>query len=383
MSLIKFFRVDLLITFLALVVAYFYAGWAAVPLTFMLILLEMVFSFDNAAVNAKYVEKLNHRWRMIFLTVGILIAVVGMRLIFPFLIVFVTAGLDPISAWSLAMEKGDPNTPGTYGFILDQAHPQIVGFGGMFLLMLFLSFMFDTEREVTWLSWVEKPMQKLGEISSMPAAVSLLILLGAAEFLVDDGHKLAVLMAGILGILLYLVVDGLSGFMESQQEKKDAELEAQGIGKTLLLGGKAAFSVFLFLEVLDASFSFDGVLGAFAITSDPIIIALGLGVGALYVRSMTIYLVEKGTLAEYRFLEHGAHWAIGALAIVLIFTLKFHVHELITGGIGILFIAIAVWASVRAKKRDIANGTLEKDDELVSSETPDTDHTPPTITNIN
>ena len=83
--------------------------------------------------------------------------------------------------------------------------------------------------------------------------------------------------------------------------------------------GKAGFFLFLYLEVLDASFSFDGVIGAFAITTDPILIALGLGlIGAMFVRSLTVFLVRKGTLADYVYLEHGAHWAIGALAVILL-----------------------------------------------------------------
>lgn len=58
----------------------------------------------------------------------------------------------------------------------------------------------------------------------------------------------------------------------------------------------------------DASFSFDGVIGAFAINKDIFIIMLGLGVGAQWVRSLTIYFVKRDTLSEYRYLEHGAHW---------------------------------------------------------------------------
>ena len=87
--------------------------------------------------------------------------------------------------------------------------------------------------------------------------------------------------------------------------------------------------------MLDASFSFDGVIGAFAITSDPIIIALGLGlIGAMFVRSLTVFLVRKGTLADYVYLEHGAHWAIGALAVILLVSIGYHINEFITGLIG-------------------------------------------------
>ena len=96
-------------------------------------------------------------WQKIFLTVGVAIAVFGMRLVFPLLIVGITAKLNPVEAVRLALEKGNPDTKGTYGYLLHQAHPAIAAFGGMFLLMLFLDFVFE-ERELTWLSWVERPL---------------------------------------------------------------------------------------------------------------------------------------------------------------------------------------------------------------------------------
>ena len=90
----------------------------------------------------------------------------------------------------------------------------------------------------------------------------------------------------------------------------------------------------IYLEVLDASFSFDGVIGAFALTHNLFIIAIGLGIGAMYVRSMTIMLVERGTLAEYRFLEHGAFYAIIALSVIMFVQPLMHIPEVITGLVG-------------------------------------------------
>ncbi len=92
--------------------------------------------------------------------------------------------------------------------------------------------------------------------------------------------------------------------------------------------------MFLYLEVLDASFSFDGVIGAFAITNDIVLMALGLGIGAMYVRSLTVYLVRQGTLDDYVYLEHGAHYAIGALAVILMVTIQYQINEVITGLVG-------------------------------------------------
>ncbi|MGH7217854.1 MAG: DUF475 domain-containing protein [Candidatus Microsaccharimonas sp.] len=377
----KTFRWSLIISAAAFVTAYFYGGLNALFLCFVLSLLEVSLSFDNAVLNATVLRRMSEFWQKMFLTVGIFIAVFGMRLLFPLLIVAIVAGLNPVEAVQLSLEKGDPHTPGTYGFILAEAHPQIAAFGGMFLLMLFLNFML-TDRKLKWLHWIEAPLAKIGRLNQVGVVIALTLLVIAAEFWAKDPN--VVLVSGILGILTYVVINGLGALFEHglkekmdetdipQKEKghghlhhdheaehkndsKPAMAEAtkkSGPSKLVRATGKAGFFLFLYLEVLDASFSFDGVIGAFAITSDPIIIALGLGlVGAMFVRSITIYLVKKGSLNEYVFLEHGAHWAIGALAVILIISIGTHVNELITGTIGILFISAAVFSSVMRKRK--------------------------------
>ena len=108
---------------------------------------------------------------------------------------------------------------------------------------------------------------------------------------------------------------------------------------------------FLYLEVLDASFSFDGVIGAFALSNNMLIIALGLSIGALFVRSMTVHLVRAGTLTKYRFLEHGAFWAIIALGLIMLLSAKFHISESITGLIGAVLIGISLLWSMRYNRK--------------------------------
>lgn len=341
---------------MALCLAYWYGGAPATALAAILIVVEIVFSFDNAAVNAKYLGKLSPWWQRMFLTVGVLIAVFGMRLVFPFAVVCIAGGVTPFEAIRLAMEAGDPNTPGTYGYVLHSAHSAIAAFGGMFLLLLFLDFLFDSERDSTWLGWIEEPLIRAGRLDMVSATIALIVLLVVAETLADPSHLSTVLISGVAGIATYLGVSGLASFMEEREEKLDDELENVESGRLVSesfgLVGKAAFSVFLFLEVLDASFSFDGVIGAFAITPDPVVIAIGLGIGALFVRSMTVYLVRQGTLTEFRYLEHGAHWAIGALAVLLLTTIRWEIPDIAIGMIGITFIAAAWWSSVRANRRD-------------------------------
>ncbi|MGP9502912.1 DUF475 domain-containing protein [Specibacter sp. AOP5-B1-6] len=347
------------ITAVALVVAFFYGGLEALILCAILGVLEVSLSFDNAVVNARILEKMSAFWQKIFLTVGILIAVLGMRIAFPLLIVGVTANLNPVEAIQLALEKGDIHTPGSYAYLLHDAHPQIAAFGGVFLLMLFLDFMFE-EREIHWLKWLEKPLAFVGRLHGASMAIALIILVISAA-MVRPGKEVDVLIAGILGMVTYMLVNGLGDMFnvdgdEDEHESPEAAALAKkankGVGKAV---GKAAFMLFLYLEVIDASFSFDGVIGAFAITSDPIIIALGLGlIGAIFVRSLTVFLVREGTLDDFEYLDHGAHWAIGALAIILLLTISIEVNEVITGVIGVIFIGAAFLSSIVRNKRAAA-----------------------------
>jgi hypothetical protein len=344
--ILKTFRWAFGITVIGLVVAYLYGGVSGLAVAAILIVLEVSLSFDNAVVNARVLGRMSPFWQQIFLTVGIVIAVFGMRLLFPFVVVGLTAHLSPAAAWTLANAHGDPHTPGTYGYILNAAHPAIAAFGGIFLLMIFLNFLFEEEKEYYWLTIVERPLQRLGGLNAGAIIISVLVLLISAYTLAPDVET--VLTSGLIGLLTYLLVDGLGELFVSQSEEGEV---SEGPGSAVLAVGKSAFFLFLYLEVLDASFSFDGVIGAFAITADPIIIALGLGVGAIYVRSLTVYLVRKGTLSDYVYLEHGAHWAIGALAILLLFTMRYEIPEVVTGLIGVGFIAAAFYWSVRRNRR--------------------------------
>lgn len=356
------------ITIIGLMAAFLYGGVAALTITAILIVLEVSLSFDNAVVNARVLVRMSPYWQKIFLTIGILIAVFGMRLLFPLVVVGVTANLSPATAWRLAMEKGSSEVPGTYGYILHEAHPAIAAFGGMFLLMIFLNFLFE-DKEHYWLGPIERVMGRIGALDGAAILFALATLLGFA--LVFDEHAEQVLVSGVVGLVCYLAVNGLGELFNDGAELEIDELDEYGAatGKTtsalVLATGKAAFLLFVYLELLDASFSFDGVIGAFAVTSDPIIIALGLGVGAMYVRSLTIYLVRKGTLSDYVYLEHGAHWAIGALAVLLLLTIRYEIPEVVTGLIGVGFIIAAVAWSVRFNRNEAAKDNIADSRTLV------------------
>ena len=361
---VRIFGISVAVTAVSLVVAFIYGSWEAVALCAILGVLEVSLSFDNAVINATVLERMSEFWQKIFLTVGILIAVFGMRLLFPLAIVWITAGLNPVRAFDLAMNP-PPEGSGqeSYEQILTDAHPQIAAFGGMFLFMLFLNFILS-ERETTWLDWLEKPLAAIGRLDQLAVVIAGGTLVLVAEFLADDTHRATILISGTLGMITYITVDGLGSLFHTDQiaegegEPAGEGSPSRGPSTAVKATGKAAFFLFLYLEVLDASFSFDGVIGAFAITADPIIIALGLGfIGAMFVRSITIYLVRTGSLAEYRYLEHGAHWAIGALAVILFVSIEYHINEVVTGLIGVAFIGAAFLTSIAANRRERAAET--------------------------
>lgn len=306
--------------------------------TSILALLETTISFDNAIVNASVLKKMTPEWQHRFLTWGILIAVFGMRLFFPIVIVCLAASLGPVAAVSLAL-----NDPTRYSEIMLSVHPQVASFGGAFLALVALSYFFDAERDIFWIGFIEKKLAKLGSLKSTEVGLTLLILIIFSRF-VDPDKSSTVLFSGVAGVLTFIGVKLLGDILSAQEPE---EVVAGSKKKDLAVDlAKQSFGLFLYLEVLDASFSFDGVIAAFAITSNPLIIALGLGIGALFVRSFTILMVHKGSLDAYVFLEPGAFWAIGLLAIVMFVSISNHVPEVVSGGIGFAIIAASFVHSV-------------------------------------
>ncbi|GAA2677828.1 DUF475 domain-containing protein [Streptomyces lunalinharesii] len=361
--LLKTFGWSFAITVLGLGLAGVLWGWQGLAIVGILSILEISLSFDNAVINAGILRKMNAFWQKIFLTVGILVAVFGMRLVFPVVIVAITAKMGPIEAVQLAV-----NNKAHYEELVTSAHPAIAAFGGVFLLMIFLDFIFE-DRDYTWLSWIEKPLARIGKLDTLSVIVALVVLLVTAMTVAPHashggGDKTTtVLLSGIAGLITYLVVGGISGYFEGRLEDEDGEAadgaepaaaqkKGGGTGAAVGLAGKAAFFMFLYLEVIDASFSFDGVIGAFAITNDIFAMALGLGIGAMYIRSLTVFLVRKGTLDDYVYLEHGAHYAIGALGVILLVSIRYEINEVITGLIGVILIALSFGSSVLRNRRE-------------------------------
>lgn len=315
-------------------------GFAALYTVAILMVLEISLSFDNAVVNAKSLGSLSEAQQKWFLHWGFIIAVLGMRLIFPILIVSGTAAINPIAALMLAI-----NNPAQYAALLTSSHALVAGFGGAFLMMVGLQFFFDAEKDEHWLGVLEGALTKFGKLNFnalIPLAEGLVTVI--VLYVISIYAGMPFFYAGLIGILAFTVVSGIKTVMEGDDDEENAG------GKAVDAVVKGGIATLLFMEVRDASFSFDGVIGAFAISEVLLLIMLGLGVGAYAVRKMTLHLVEAGTLASYKWLEHGAFWAILSLAILMQLGSFMHITEIITGSIGLFFIGAAFLASVAYKK---------------------------------
>jgi uncharacterized protein len=341
--IMKYYRGSILFTVACLALSA-WLGWSLTGtvggtigvlwLVTVLAILEVSLSFDNAVVNASVLNDMDEIWRKRFLTWGMIIAVFGMRILFPLLIVGIAAKIGPIDAVKLAATN-----PEEYERIISSAHIGISGFGGAFLAMVGLKFFFDSDKEVDWIGSVERQLKRLSDVEAVEIALVLLAVYGVST-LIPAADALTFLVSSVLGILTFIGVEALGTILKAPEAASDSAQAA----------AKSGLAMFLYLQVLDSSFSFDGVIGAFAISNNMFIIALGLAIGAMFVRSMTIMLVDKGTLAEYRYLEHGAFWAILALAAIMLLSARYEIPETLTGLIGAFLIGMSLWWSVRHNK---------------------------------
>lgn len=341
----KYFWGSYLITVLGLIMAYMWGehvhngtGLACVFIAGVLAVLEISLSFDNAVVNAMKLEGMSEKWRHRFITWGILIAVFGMRFLFPLLVVAIFAKLNILTVLNMAL-----NDVHSYAHYLHQTHAPIVTFGGAFLMMLFMDYFTEEGKKIHWIGFLESRLQRLSKYQGVCTIVTL-VMLGLLMLKISPDVRSSVFLSGIAGIITYLAIDGLAEWLERRQEAR-AKQCVNAVKCSGLVG-------FLYLELIDASFSLDGVLGAFALSQDIVIITIGLCIGAMFVRSLTIMLVEKKTLDQYLYLEHGAHWAIGTLAI-LMFVSTFHeVPEVVTGLLGLIFIVSALISSIIHRRKN-------------------------------
>jgi len=325
----KHFKGSIIVAIIGLGLAFYLGGLHALYITALLAILEVSLSFDNAVVNAKVLDTMDAKWQDRFITWGIPFAVFGMRFVFPILIVAMASGLGIVDTFMLAVDS-----PEKYQSTLESIEKLIYAFGGAFLFMVALDFFFDGDREDKWIKIIEdnKFVNKAGEINN----IQMIIAMALGLWLVSVTSSVSVAIAYFSGVFLHSLIASL-----------DELLSTDGI--------RSGMMGFLYLEILDASFSFDGVIGAFALSSNIFIIMIGLGIGAMFVRSLTLLFVEQKTLTEYRYLEHGAHYAIMALALIMFGKMFIHINEVIVGTIGVLFIAVSTYHSILENKKEDAN----------------------------
>jgi hypothetical protein len=322
------------------------SGAASIVSVMILAGIEISFSFENAVINAKILQHMSLLWQKLFMTVGIAVAVFGVRFLLPLLMVSVTGHIAFNQVIDMALYH-----PNEYADKLTHAHPVIAAFGGMFLLMIFLDFIFET-RPVMWLAPIERRLAVFGKLESLSVIVALGALLFAVNVLAPQGENSSVLLAGVVGILIYLVINTLESLRRIEPDGvpvRETGGHSHIVPKRLLKGGIVGF---FYLEMIDASFSLDGVIGAFAITNKVLLIAAGLAIGALFVRAMTIHMLRRGTLKKYRYLDHGAHYAIGLLAVLLLISVRYVLPDAVTGLSGVAIISLALIDSYLESKRE-------------------------------
>lgn len=333
-DMLKFFALPIAASVLILIGIWYGLGFAAFVTAILLMILEVTLSFDNAVVNARVLAGMSAKWQDRFFTWGMLIAVFGTRLILPILIVSASVLMSP---WAVA--KLAAFSPLEYAHLLEGARYSIYAFGGAFLMMVALKYFLDDAKDVHWFRVVEHHLSKWGRIEAIEIGIALSAIVGIS-LLVPAVVQATVLISGLFGIILFIVIQGITSAFS---------IEAEGGAIA-----RSGLALFLYLEILDAAFSLDSVVGAFALTTSLPIIVAGLGIGAWFVRSITIYLVRAKTLDTLAYLEHGAHWAILGLALSMLGGLLWHVPEIITGLIGLAFILAAYWSSVRYRKAQAA-----------------------------
>jgi uncharacterized protein len=335
MSNLQYFKSSFIVTLIGLGLALYVGGIQGLIIAAVLGVLEVSLSFDNAIVNAKTLEDMDAEWRHRFVTWGMVIAVFGMRLLFPVLIVSVIAEISPYNALYMAL-----TAPSKYEQVLTSAHTAIMGYGGSFLFMVFLKFFLDETKDIHWFKLIEEQLTKLGKIEAIEVGIVLIASIIVSQYLTKvhgqaDGNTF--LISSIFGLITYIAADGLGAILEEED------------GEVVIRSGVASF---IYLEILDASFSFDGVLGALAVTDNIIIIMIGLGIGAMFVRSLTLMFVDKKTLTQFLYLEHAAFWAIGTLATIMYINPFYEIPEVVTGLIGAALIGLGFWHSIIINKKE-------------------------------
>lgn len=286
-------------------------------------LFEAVSSVDNAIINAEVLNTMGARARRWFLTWGIFIAVFMVRGILPFAIIWAfNTSLSPLQVFSAAWSS-DPVVIES----IEKSAPILLIAGGVFLLFLFLHWLFLEDKRLG-LHRTEKFFMKQGVW--FYAIVSILLTV-ITWFALKENNLMA--LGAVVGSTLFFITHGFKQNAEEQEKK--------------LLSGSSArsdLSKLFFLEIIDTTFSIDGVLGAFAFTLSVPLILIGNGFGAILVRQITIGNIER--IKKYVYLKNGAMYSILVLGIVMILhSFGFHIPGYVSPLSTFIIIGFFFWKS--------------------------------------
>lgn len=254
-------------------------------------LFEIISSFDNAIVNAHVLKTLPERFRKIFLFWGLLIAVFVLRGVLPFIIVWLANPSLGIGELFSFVFSGSEEVAQS----IEHSKPFLLLGGGVYLFLVFLSWLFLEEKKYAYL--VEHFIHRQ---SVWFYAITSIFFTGIIYLAIKVDPFLA--LAAAIGSMAFFVTDGF---------KKNAEAKE----KELLDPHMSAWSKILYLEVLDASFSIDGVVGAFAFTTSVLLILIGNGIGAFVIREFTVR--GMGLISRFAYLKNGAMYSIGMLGTIM------------------------------------------------------------------
>ncbi|MFZ2310543.1 MAG: DUF475 domain-containing protein [Patescibacteria group bacterium] len=305
--------------------------WSFIVIVIGLCVFEIISSVDNAIVNAHVLKTMPEKYRKIFLFWGLLFAVFLVRGLLPFIIVWLAnPSFGIMEVWSAAFS----NSPAILES-LDKSKPLLLLGGGIYLFLVFLAWMFLEEKKYAFLA--EGFLHRQG---AWFYAIASIITTATVYFALKINPALA--LAATIGVSAFFITDGF---------KKNAEEQE----KTLLTStSMSAWSKIMYLEVLDASFSLDGVIGAFAFTMSVPLIILGNGLGAFIVREMTIKGINF--ISKFAYLKNGAMYSIGILGGIMV--LEAYGHEfpfwlapLSTVSLLILFLSLSVAVNKKELKK--------------------------------
>lgn len=294
-----------------------------------LIVFEIVSSVDNAIVNAHVLKTMSTKWRKIFLFWGIITAVFIVRGLLPLMVVWLSV---PEIGFLGAFQSIIKSPPEIAQLINERKGIILIG-AGIFLLLLYLHWLFLEKKDPYFVpDKLIKPQHGVWFFAF--AAIILVALLYFAR-----NSYLLMLTAAIGNALFFIIY----GFRE-QATKQEEMLHSQTTQLSDL-------SKLMYLEILDASFSFDGVLGAFAFTTSIPLIFIGNGIGALVVRQLTIRGIEK--VSQYKWLKNGAMTSIGVLGIFMIIkSFGVYVPEYLPTFTTVGLIGLTFWKSHKFLKQN-------------------------------